>query len=69
MFLVLWVIRHNEWTNIDLIRYYTMKLTKLERESGTSEKLITFISDCAGHYLRYAIEPPKLVKTSLGVIT
>ena len=29
-------------------------------EEGTSEKLITFVSDRAGHDLRYAIDPTKL---------
>ena len=33
---------------------------KLGREEGTSEKLITFVSDRAGHDLRYAIDPTKL---------
>ena len=33
---------------------------KLGREPGTSEKLITFVSDRAGHDLRYAIDPTKL---------
>ena len=30
------------------------------REECTSEKLITFVSDRAGHDLRYAIDPTKL---------
>ena len=38
---------------------------KLGREEGTSEKLITFVTDRAGHDLRYAIDPTKL-GTELG---
>ena len=38
---------------------------KLGREKGTSEKLITFVSDRAGHDLRYAIDATKL-KNELG---
>jgi dTDP-glucose 4,6-dehydratase len=33
---------------------------KLKREPGTSEKLITFVKDRAGHDLRYAIDSSKL---------
>lgn len=52
---------HNEWTNIDLIRLLCKVMDKkLGREEGTSEKLITFVSDRAGHDLRYAIDPTKL---------
>ena len=52
---------HNEWTNIDLIRLLCQVMDKkLGREPGTSEKLITFVSDRAGHDLRYAIDPTKL---------
>ena len=35
---------------------------KLGRENGTSEKLITFVKDRAGHDLRYAIDAAKLKK-------
>ena len=38
---------------------------KLGREKGTSEKLITFVKDSAGHDLRYAIDATKL-KNELG---
>jgi len=37
----------------------------LGREPGTSEKLITFVTDRAGHDLRYAIDATKL-RTTLG---
>ncbi|MGB4773913.1 MAG: dTDP-glucose 4,6-dehydratase [Daejeonella sp.] len=52
---------HNEWKNIDLI-YLLCKIMdeKLGRESGTSAKLISFVTDRAGHDLRYAIDSTKL---------
>ena len=52
---------NNEWKNIDLI-YLLCKIMdkKLNREVGTSEKLITFVKDRAGHDLRYAIDSSKL---------
>jgi dTDP-glucose 4,6-dehydratase len=52
---------HNEWTNIDLIRVMCRIMDgKLRREPGTSEKLITYVKDRAGHDLRYAIDSTKL---------
>ncbi|MCF8361966.1 MAG: dTDP-glucose 4,6-dehydratase [Prolixibacteraceae bacterium] len=52
---------HNEWTNIDLIKLMCSIMDrKLKREPGTSEKLITFVKDRAGHDLRYAIDSSKL---------
>ncbi len=52
----------NEWKNIDLIRKLCEIMDrKLNRESGTSAKLITFVQDRAGHDLRYAIDSSKLV--------
>jgi dTDP-glucose 4,6-dehydratase len=52
---------HNEWKNIDLIRLLCKLMDqKLGREEGTSEKLITFVTDRAGHDLRYAIDSSKL---------
>jgi len=52
---------HNEWKNIDLI-YTLCKIMdeKLGREEGTSAKLISFVTDRAGHDLRYAIDSTKL---------
>lgn len=57
---------HNEWQNIDLIKML-IKLTdeKLGRPAGSSEKLITYVKDRAGHDLRYAIDAGKL-KDELG---
>ncbi|CAN5902867.1 dTDP-glucose 4,6-dehydratase [soil metagenome] len=52
---------HNEWKNIDLIRLLcTIMDQKLGREPGASEQLITFVTDRAGHDLRYAIDSSKL---------
>jgi len=52
---------NNEWTNIKLI-YNLCEIMdrKLNREPGTSAKLITFVKDRAGHDLRYAIDSSKL---------
>lgn len=52
---------HNEWKNIDLIHLLCNIMDKkLGREAGTSAKLITFVTDRAGHDLRYAIDSTKL---------
>jgi dTDP-glucose 4,6-dehydratase len=57
---------HNEWKNIDIIKELCRQMDeKLGREKGTSEKLITFVKDRAGHDLRYAIDATKL-KNELG---
>ncbi len=54
---------HNEWKNIDLIKVICKIMDKkLERKEGTSENLITFVKDRAGHDLRYAIDSSKLQK-------
>lgn len=54
---------HNEWKNIDLIHLLCRIMDrKLEREAGESAKLITFVTDRAGHDLRYAIDSTKLQK-------
>lgn len=54
---------NNEWKNIDLIRELCKILDlKLNRPTGTSEKLITFVKDRAGHDLRYAIDSGRLRK-------
>ncbi len=54
---------NNEWTNIDLIKVLCKKMDeKLDRKTGTSEKLITYVKDRAGHDLRYAIDSSKLQK-------
>lgn len=52
---------HNEWKNIDIVKLVCKIMDeKLGRESGTSEKLITYVKDRAGHDLRYAIDATKL---------
>jgi dTDP-glucose 4,6-dehydratase len=52
---------HNEWKNIDLIHLLCKIMDeKLNREEGTSAKLITYVTDRAGHDLRYAIDSSKL---------
>jgi dTDP-glucose 4,6-dehydratase len=52
---------NNEWTNISLIRELCKIMDrKLKRPLGTSEQLITFVKDRAGHDLRYAIDSSKL---------
>ena len=52
---------HNEWKNIELVRLLCSLMDeKLGRSKGTSEKLITFVKDRAGHDLRYAIDARKI---------
>jgi dTDP-glucose 4,6-dehydratase len=52
----------NEWRNIDLIRLLCKIMdNKLGREQGTSEQLITYVTDRAGHDLRYAIDASKIM--------
>jgi dTDP-glucose 4,6-dehydratase len=52
---------NNEWKNIDLIRLLCGIMDKkLGRAPGTSEALITYVKDRAGHDLRYAIDSSKL---------
>lgn len=51
----------NEWRNIDLIRALIRTTDRLlGRSEGASEKLITYVTDRAGHDLRYAIDSTKL---------
>jgi dTDP-glucose 4,6-dehydratase len=53
----------NEWKNIDIVQLLCQKMdAKLGRESGTSEKLITYVKDRAGHDHRYAIDASKIQK-------
>jgi len=57
---------HNEWTNIALVKELCKQMdAKLNREPGTNEKLLTYVTDRAGHDLRYAIDATKL-KEELG---
>ena len=51
----------NEWKNIDLIKVMIKVADRLlGRPEGASEKLITYVTDRAGHDLRYAIDSTKL---------
>jgi dTDP-glucose 4,6-dehydratase len=54
---------NNEWKNLDLILLLCRIMDKkLNRVTGTSEKLITYVKDRPGHDLRYAIDSSKLQK-------
>ena len=51
----------NEWTNIDLVKYLCKIMDqKLGRAEGESAELITYVTDRAGHDMRYAIDATKL---------
>ncbi|WP_339812487.1 dTDP-glucose 4,6-dehydratase [uncultured Imperialibacter sp.] len=53
----------NEWTNIDVVKLLCKIMDKkLGRAEGTSEKLITYVKDRAGHDMRYAIDANKIMK-------
>ena len=56
----------NEWRNIDLIKILCKQMDiALGNETGTSERLITYVKDRPGHDKRYAIDANKL-KNELG---
>ncbi|HBG40968.1 MAG TPA: dTDP-glucose 4,6-dehydratase [Porphyromonadaceae bacterium] len=51
----------NEWKNIDLIKALIRTVDRLlNRPEGSSDKLITYVTDRAGHDLRYAIDSSKI---------
>ena len=53
----------NEWKNIDLIKLLIRIVDRqLGRKEGTGDSLITYVTDRAGHDLRYAIDSTKLHK-------
>ncbi len=53
----------NEWTNLNLIHLLCKLMDeKLKRPKGSSEKLITYVKDRAGHDRRYAIDAGKINK-------
>ncbi|MEN9002102.1 MAG: GDP-mannose 4,6-dehydratase, partial [Flavobacteriales bacterium] len=57
---------NNEWTNIALVKHLCQVMdNKLGRKEGESEKLITHVTDRAGHDMRYAIDASK-IKKDLG---
>ena len=52
---------HNEWKNIDLVKVLCSIMDKkLGRNAGDSAKQITYVTDRAGHDLRYAIDASKI---------
>jgi dTDP-glucose 4,6-dehydratase len=52
----------NEWRNIDIVHLLCRIIDhKLNRPEGTSAQLITFVTDRAGHDLRYAIDASKIM--------
>jgi dTDP-glucose 4,6-dehydratase len=54
---------NNEWKNIDLVKLLCKVMDqKLNRQPGSSEKLITYVTDRLGHDLRYAIDSSRLKK-------
>ncbi len=56
----------NEWKNIDIVKVLIRTVDRLlGRQEGTSTHLITYVTDRAGHDLRYAIDSTKL-KQELG---
>ena len=51
----------NEWKNIDIIKVLIRTVDRLiGRPEGADDDLITFVTDRAGHDLRYAIDSTKL---------
>ncbi|UJH91279.1 dTDP-glucose 4,6-dehydratase [Antarcticibacterium sp. 1MA-6-2] len=53
----------NEWKNLELVKLLcTVMDKKLNRENGSSQKLITFIKDRPGHDKRYAIDATRINK-------
>ena len=53
----------NEWKNIDIVHLLCKIMDeKLGRPAGTSVQLITYVTDRAGHDLRYAIDATKIMK-------
>lgn len=51
----------NEWKNIDIVKLLIRTVDRLlGNPPGTSEPLITYVTDRAGHDLRYAIDSSKL---------
>jgi dTDP-glucose 4,6-dehydratase len=54
---------HNEWKNIDIVHLLCGIMDrKLGRSEGTSQLLISYVKDRAGHDFRYAIDATKLKK-------
>jgi len=53
----------NEWKNIDIVHLLCRVMDKkMGKEEGSAAKLITFVTDRAGHDLRYAIDANKIMR-------
>jgi dTDP-glucose 4,6-dehydratase len=53
---------NNEWKNIDLVKLLCHQMDeKLGNPNNTSNQLITYVTDRAGHDFRYAIDSSKLM--------
>jgi dTDP-glucose 4,6-dehydratase len=53
---------NNEWTNIALVHFLCDLMdSKLGNQMGKSRELITYVTDRAGHDIRYAIDASKLM--------
>ncbi|MFM7770284.1 MAG: dTDP-glucose 4,6-dehydratase, partial [Bacteroidota bacterium] len=57
---------NNEWNNLDLVKLIVELFDEIKGNAfGTSNSLITFVTDRLGHDLRYAIDHSKIIdKTS-----
>lgn len=56
----------NEWKNIDIVHLLCKVMDdKLGRKEGESAQLITYVTDRAGHDMRYAIDASK-IENELG---
>jgi len=52
----------NEWKNIDIVHLLCQIMDrKMNRPAGSAAQLITFVTDRAGHDLRYAIDATKIM--------
>lgn len=53
----------NEWKNIDIVHLLCRVMDrKMGQAEGSAAKLITYVTDRAGHDLRYAIDANKIMK-------
>ena len=53
----------NEWKNIDIVHLLCRVMDrKMNQSEGSAAKLITFVTDRAGHDLRYAIDANKIMR-------
>ena len=54
---------HNEWANINIVKLICDLIDEMAPQlGGSSQKLITFVKDRAGHDRRYAIDASKIQK-------